>query len=52
MVKSPLQKVKKYQEWVEQKLEKSAVILYDTMWDATRVTMGKTIATEIKKVLE
>jgi flavorubredoxin len=34
--KDPLQIVKKYQEWASQKPEKSAVILYDTMWEGTR----------------
>ncbi len=34
--KDPLQIVKKYQEWASQKPEKSAVILYDTMWHATQ----------------
>ncbi|MFC2024878.1 flavodoxin domain-containing protein [Chloroflexota bacterium] len=34
--KDPLQIVKKYQEWAEQQAEKSAVILYDTMWEGTR----------------
>ena len=34
--KDPLLIVKKYQEWAEQKPEKSAVVLYDTMWEATR----------------
>ena len=34
--KDPLQIVKKYQEWAEQHPEKSAVILYDTMWEGTR----------------
>ena len=34
--KDPLQIVKKYQEWAEQQPEKSAVILYDTMWEGTR----------------
>lgn len=34
--KDPLQIVAKYQEWAAGKSEKSAVILYDTMWDATR----------------
>ncbi len=34
--KDPLQIVKKYQQWAAQKPEKSAVILYDTMWDGTR----------------
>ena len=34
--KAPLQIVKKYQEWAGQQPEKSAVILYDTMWEGTR----------------
>ena len=34
--KDPLQIVKKYQEWAAQVPEKSAVILYDTMWNGTR----------------
>ncbi len=34
--KDPLQIVKKYQEWAAQVPEKRAVILYDTMWEATR----------------
>ena len=34
--KDPLQIVKKYQEWAAQEPDKSAVILYDTMWDGTR----------------
>jgi len=34
--KDPLQIVKKYQEWASQQPEKSAVILYDTMWEGTR----------------
>jgi flavorubredoxin len=34
--KEPLQIVKKYQEWAAQVPEKSAVILYDTMWNGTR----------------
>jgi len=34
--KDPLQIVKKYQEWASQKPEKSAVIIYDTMWEGTR----------------
>jgi flavorubredoxin len=34
--RDPLQIVKKYQEWAAQAPEKRAVILYDTMWDATR----------------
>ena len=32
----PLQIVKKYQEWAEQKPEEYAVIIYDTMWNGTR----------------
>ncbi len=34
--KDPLQIVKKYQEWAAQVPQKSAVILYDTMWNGTR----------------
>jgi anaerobic nitric oxide reductase flavorubredoxin len=34
--KDPMQIVKKYQEWASQVPDKSAVIAYDTMWDATR----------------
>lgn len=34
--KEPLQIVKKYQEWAEQVPDKSAIILYDTMWEGTR----------------
>ncbi|MFC2035315.1 flavodoxin domain-containing protein [Chloroflexota bacterium] len=34
--KDPLQIVKKYQEWAAQQPEKSAVILYDTMWEGTK----------------
>ena len=32
----PLQIVNKYREWASQQPEKSAVILYDTMWEGTR----------------
>jgi flavorubredoxin len=32
----PLQIVRKYQEWAAQKGERRAVVLYDTMWHATR----------------
>ena len=32
----PLQIVHKYREWAEQKPQSRAVILYDTMWEATR----------------
>lgn len=39
---NPLQIVERYQEWAAQKPEKSAVILYDTMWNATR-TMAESI---------
>ena len=34
--KDPLQIVKRYQEWSSQKPEKTAVIIYDTMWEGTR----------------
>lgn len=34
--KDPLQIVNKYKEWARQIPEKSAVILYDTMWEGTR----------------
>ncbi|HEY3298778.1 MAG TPA: flavodoxin domain-containing protein [Armatimonadota bacterium] len=34
--KDPLQIVYKYQEWAQQVPEKRAVILYDTMWQATQ----------------
>ena len=47
--KDPLQIVKKYQEWSSQKPEKSAVIIYDTMWDGTRhmaEAIGQGIAAE------
>ena len=47
--KDPLQIVKKYQEWSSQKPEKSAVIVYDTMWEGTRrmaETIGLGIAAE------
>lgn len=35
--KDPLQIVKKYQQWAAQEPENSAVIVYDTMWDGTRL---------------
>lgn len=35
--KDPLQIVKKYQQWAKQEPENSAVIIYDTMWDGTRL---------------
>ncbi len=38
----PLQIVHKYREWAEQNPEPRAVILYDTMWEATR-HMGEAI---------
>ena len=41
--KEPLQIVKKYQQWAAQKPEKKAVVLYDTMWQATR-RMAEAIA--------
>jgi len=34
--KDPLQIVKRYQEWAAQKPEKTAVIIYDSMWEGTR----------------
>jgi flavorubredoxin len=34
--KAPLQIVRKYQEWAGQAGEKRVVVLYDTMWNATR----------------
>ncbi len=34
--KDPMQIVRKYQEWAARKPEPSAVVLYDTMWEATR----------------
>lgn len=34
--KDPLQIVAKYQEWARQMPNKSAVVLYDTMWEGTR----------------
>ena len=47
--KDPLQIVKKYQEWAAQHPEKSAVILYDTMWEGTRLmadAIGQGLATK------
>jgi len=46
---NPLQIVQKYQEWASQVPEKSAVILYDTMWNATQkmaVAIGDGLAAE------
>jgi anaerobic nitric oxide reductase flavorubredoxin len=46
---NPLQIVKKYQEWASQKPGKSAVIVYDTMWEGTRQmaeAIGQGIAAE------
>ena len=46
--KDPLQIVKKYQQWAAQEPEKSAVILYDTMWEGTRQmaeAIGRGLAT-------
>jgi flavorubredoxin len=34
--KDPLQIVTRYQEWARQEPKRKAVILYDTMWEATR----------------
>jgi len=34
--RDPLQIVNKYQEWAAQTPQKSAVIIYDTMWEGTR----------------
>ena len=45
----PLQIVRKYRQWADQKPEKRAVILYDTMWQATRrmaEAMGEGLAAE------
>lgn len=45
----PLQIVKKYQEWAAQVPEKTAVIVYDSMWNATRQmaeTIGDGLASE------
>jgi len=50
--KDPLQIVKKYQEWAAQQPEKSAVILYDTMWEGTRLmaeAIGQGLADERKE---
>jgi len=41
--KDPLQIVKKYQEWANQKPAPTAVIVFDTMWNATE-RMAKAIA--------
>ncbi len=45
----PLQIVNKYREWAAQVPEKTAVIAYDTMWDATRrmaEAIGEGLASE------
>ncbi len=34
--KDPLQIVTKYKEWASQRPEKTALVLYDTMWEGTR----------------
>jgi anaerobic nitric oxide reductase flavorubredoxin len=47
--KDPLQIVKRYQEWSSQQPEKTAVIIYDTMWEGTRrmaEAVGQGIAAE------
>jgi len=41
--KDPLQIVKRYQEWASQKPSRRAVIVYDTMWNATE-RMAKAIS--------
>ncbi len=41
--KDPLQIVKRYQDWAAQKPRKKAVVVYDTMWNATE-RMGKAIS--------
>ncbi len=38
--KDPVQIIKKYQEWAAQVPAKSAVILYDTMWNGTQLMAG------------
>jgi len=45
----PLQIVAKYQDWASQKPYKSAVIIYDTMWEGTRLmaeAIGEGLAAE------
>jgi flavorubredoxin len=47
--KDPLQIVKKYQEWAAQLPQKTAVILYDSMWEGTHqmaVAIGEGLAAE------
>ena len=47
--KDPLQIVTAYQDWARQAPQKSAVILYDTMWEATRKmaeAVGRGLAAE------
>jgi flavorubredoxin len=47
--RDPLQIVRKYQEWAEQKPQASAVVLYDTMWESTRrmaEAIGEGLASE------
>ncbi len=47
--KDPLQIVKKYQEWATQVPQKTAVILYDSMWEGTRLmaqAIGEGLAAE------
>ena len=46
--KDPLQIVTAYQEWARQVPRKSAVILYDTMWEGTR-RMAEAIGTGLTK---
>ncbi len=45
----PLQIVRKYQEWAQQKPQPRAAILYDTMWNATR-RMGEAIGAGLSDV--
>lgn len=47
--KDPLQIVKKYQEWAAQVPQKSAIILYDTMWEGTR-RMAEAIGSGLTEV--
>ncbi|MBI2869662.1 MAG: MBL fold metallo-hydrolase [Chloroflexi bacterium] len=47
--KDPLQIVRRYQEWAAQTPQKSAVVLFDTMWQGTRLmaeAVGEGLAAE------
>ena len=46
---NPLQIVNKYMEWANKYKENQVTLVYDTMWDATRI-MAESIAQGIKKV--